>query len=217
MPGMMGPQGGVPGMPGMMGGPEVGMAPGGLAGGLLQEEKEVPRKIRHLRALLVTDKGLIDSGLVEVSDFLALNPELSDNQGWVRLIIPLSEFKPLQDRAESSLQHIALFGDTKGQFYVGAMRLVQEDQPLRADAGPDRVVKKGQEVTFSAASQPQGAKARYAWDFDDLVGGIQEDALGQRVTYKFDEEGFYKVTLTVTDPDGKRLPRVDRVNVTVQE
>jgi hypothetical protein len=93
---------------------------------------------------------------------------------------------------------------------------VQEDQPLKADAGPDRVVKKGQEVTFSAASQPGTAKARYSWDFDDLVQGIGEDALGQRVTHAFEEPGFYKVTLTVTDPDAKRLPRVDRVNVTVQ-
>ena len=198
-------------MPGM----EGGMAPGGagLGGGPV---KEPERKILNLRTILVTDKGLIDSGLIPVSDFLALDPEFSDNEGWVRLVVPLADFKPVRDRTGASLQRVALLADAKGEFYVGSLRLVQEDQPLKADAGPDRVVKKAQDVTFSAASQPGTGKARYSWDFDDLVQGIQEDALGQRVTHAFEEPGFYKVTLTVTDPDGKRLPRVDRVNVTVQ-
>jgi hypothetical protein len=209
-------EGGMMGMPGMMG-PEGGMAPGGMGPGMgAQQQKERPRKIANVRALMVTDKGLIDSGLIEIGDWLALDPEVSDNEGWVRLVVPLADFKPVRDRTGASLQQVALFGDTKGEFYVGSLRLVQEDQPLKADGGPDRIVKKGQEVTFSAAAQPGPAKARYAWDFDDLVQGIGEDALGQRVTYTFEEEGFYKVTLTVTDPDGKRLPRVDRVNVTVQ-
>jgi plastocyanin len=201
--------GGMPGMGGM-----AGMAPEGA--GATQEVKDPPRKIRNVRALLVTDKGLLDSGLIAVSDYLALSPELSDTEGWVRLVVPLADFKPVRERTSASLDQVALFGDAKGEFYVGAMRLVQEDQPLKADAGPDRVVKVGQEVTFSAANQAGTAKARYSWDFDDIVEGIAEDALGQRATYTFEEAGFYKVTLTVTDPDAKRMPRVDRVNVTVQ-
>ncbi len=216
-PAMLGMPGGMPGaMPGMEGMMMPGMAPTGMAPGGLQDVKEPARKIRNLRALLVTDKGPIDSGLIEVGDFLALDPEFSDNEGWVRLVVSLGDFKPARDRAGAALQHVALFGDAKGEFYVGSLRLVQEDQPLKADAGPDRVVKKGQEVTFSAASQSGATKSRYSWDFDDLVQGIGEDAQGQRVDYTFDEEGFYKVTLTVTDPEGKRVPRVDRVNVTVQ-
>jgi hypothetical protein len=200
--------GGMPGMP--------GMAPGAAVAA--QPVEDPPRQIRSLRALLVTDKGLIDSGAIDAPEYLTLNAEFSDNQGWMRLLAPLSSFRGVRDRAGASLKQVALLADTKGEFYLGSLRLVQEDAPLKADAGPDRVVKLGQEVTFSAAAQPTTtAKARYAWDFDDLVDGIQEDGLGQRTTHTFEEAGFYKVTLVVTDPEGKHLPRLDRLNVTVQE
>jgi len=215
MPGGMAPGGMRPG--GMMAGGAGGMAPGGLgpAGGPAQPQQP-PQKIGRLRLLLVTDKGLLDSGPISVGDEVAMNPELTTNEGWMRISVPLSRFKQGKDVGGGSLQQFALFGDQKGEFNVATVQLVQEDQPLKADAGPDRVVKKGQDVTFTAAPQPGTGKARYAWDFDDLVQGIQEDGLGQKVTHTFDEPGYYVVTLTVTDPDGKRIPQVDRINVNVQ-
>ena len=215
----------MPGMEGgmMMPGMEGGMMMPGMEGGMMmpgmgvtQRKEKPPRKISKLRVLLVADETVIDSGDVPVGDDLAMNPELSDEDGWIRVAVPLSQFKPMKAPKPSSLRELAVFGDTKGEFYIDSIRLVQEDQPLTADAGPDRVVRKGQEVNFNAAPQPGEAKARYSWDFDDLVEGIEEDGLGQKTTYAFEEEGFYLVTLTVTDPNGKRIPRVDRVNVTVQ-
>jgi hypothetical protein len=212
MPGMEGMM--MPGMEGMMmPGMDAGMMPGGMAG---QKKEKPPTKISQLRVLLVADDAIIDSGSVPVGDELAMNPELSDKDGWVRVAVPLSQFKPMRSPKPSSLREVAVFGDVKGEFYIDSIRLVQEDQPLKADAGPDRVVRKDQEVTFNAAPQAGAAKARYAWDFDELVEGIEEDALGQKASHAFEEEGFYAVTLTVTDPEGRRIPRVDRVNVTVQ-
>jgi len=215
-PGLMDPAMMMPGMEGgmMMPGMEEGMMAPGMGAG--QKKEKPPRKISKLRVLLVADEAVIDSGDVPVGDDLAMNPELSDKDGWVRVAVPLSQFKPMKAPKPGSLRELAVFGDTKGEFYIDSIRLVQEDEPLTADAGPDRVVKKAQEVNFNAAPQPGEAKARYSWDFDDLVEGIEEDGLGQKTTYAFEEEGFYVVTLTVTDPNGKRIPQVDRVNVTVQ-
>jgi hypothetical protein len=210
-PGMMDPAMMEPGMmmPGMM---EEGM----LMPGMGQKQEKPARKISKLRVLLVTEEALIDSGAVSAGEELLMNPDLSDEDGWIRVAVPLSDFRPMKTPKPSSLRELAVFGDVEGEIYIDSIRLVQEDQPLKADAGPDRVVKKGQEVSFNAAPQPGDAKARYSWDFDDLVEGIEEDALGQKATYAFEEEGFYAVTLTVTDPDGRRIPRYDRVNVTVQ-
>jgi hypothetical protein len=200
----------MPGGPGMMpGGPGAPGAPG-------QEQQKPPERITRLRAVLVTDKGIMDSGPIDAGDAVAMNPELTTNEGWMRISVLLSRFKQSKDFAGASLQQLALFGDHKGDFNVATVQLVQENQPLKADAGPDRVVKAGQEVTFTAAAQAGSGKARYSWDFDDLVEGIGEDALGQKVTRTFDEAGYYVVTLTVTDPDGKRIPQVDRINVNVQ-
>jgi immune inhibitor A len=50
----------------------------------------------------------------------------------------------------------------------------------------------------------------YVWDFDD--GGVVKDAVGQRVRHEFAEPGVYDVTLTVTDPRGRR--DTDTVQVT---
>ncbi|HJN14892.1 MAG TPA: PKD domain-containing protein, partial [Armatimonadota bacterium] len=209
--GAMGPGGMMPGG-GMMGEGGV-MAPG--AGGQATEKEDAPRKIANIRALLVTSEGLIDSGAIPVGEHLGMNAETSDNEGWVRVSVRLSEFAGTADKAGATLEQFALFGDQKGKYYIGAMRIVQEDEPMKADAGPDRVVRVGQSVTFNAAAQLAG-QARYSWDFDDLVDGVAEDALGEKTSFTFEEAGFYKITLTVTDPDGNRIPQVDRINVTVQ-
>jgi hypothetical protein len=174
------------------------------------------RPITRLRVLLVTDKGMIDSGPIAVGDEIGMNPELTDNDGWMRISVPLSRFKQSKPIEGGALRQFAMFGDEKGDFNVATVQLKQEDHPLRADAGPDRVVKRGQDVTFNAAAQPEGSKARYSWDFDDLVEGIGEDALGQKVSHVFEDPGYYAVTLTVTDPDGQRIPQVDRIIVNVQ-
>ncbi len=99
---------------------------------------------------------------------------------------------------------------------MGRVQLVAEDQPLKADAGGKRVVKVGEEVTFTAAEQEGGIPARYSWDFDDW-DGIAEDALGRTATWKFEEAGFYVVTLTVTDPGKTKVPRIAHVHVRVTE
>jgi hypothetical protein len=101
-------------------------------------------------------------------------------------------------------------------FYVGQIKLLREDTPLVADAGRDQEGKVGQDITFTAGPQLHNVQARYAWDFDDL-DGIGEDALGQTVTWRFPQPGYYTVTLTVTDVAGVMVPKTSTTNVHISK
>ncbi|MCX7598888.1 MAG: PKD domain-containing protein [Armatimonadetes bacterium] len=221
MPGPMGPmgQGGMgPMMPGGQGmpGPMGPMMPGGLdmgqgapgfgfgpgAGG--------QPSIERIRVVLVTDKGLIDCGAHKI------DPTAVEAEDWLRIVIPVEQFTGPGKTADAQVKQVAFFGDAPGRFYVGRAWLVQEDTPLVADPGPRRRrVTVGQEVRFEAAPQKGDVKARYTWDFDDL-DGIQEDAMGPSATWKFDQPGYYVVTLTVKDAAGILTPKVAHVNVLVE-
>ena len=56
------------------------------------------------------------------------------------------------------------------------------------------------DVTFdaSASTDPDGVITNYHWNFGDTIIGA-----GQTVIHRFETEGEYTVTLTVTDDDGK--------------
>lgn len=183
-------------MPGMEGMPGMG-------------QPEVPPAISNLRVVLVTDKGQIDSGKLD----LELYQEEVEN--WYRIVVPLSQFSGPGKDPEARLQKVALFGDIEDHFWIGRMRIVSEEQPLQADAGRNRKVRVDQEVRFTAAEQEFGVRARYAWDFDSW-DGITEDQVGREVTWTFDEAGYYTVTLTVTDPAGQKTPQTDTILVLVE-
>ncbi|UCH96978.1 MAG: PKD domain-containing protein, partial [Candidatus Aminicenantes bacterium] len=56
------------------------------------------------------------------------------------------------------------------------------------------------DVTFdaSASTDPDGQITNYNWNFGDTFTGV-----GQTILHRFETEGEYTVTLTVTDDDGK--------------
>lgn len=217
-PGMVPPEAMPPGMePGM----EPGMDPGMMDPGMGPEwmepgmggpmaPPEPPKKISRIRALLVTELGAIDSGAIEIADY----PEIVED--WVEIVLPLDRFAGPVDISAGKIQHIALFGDVEETFWVGDVTIGYEEQPLLADAGENIVTKANAPTTFRAAPQPEGVRAIYVWDFDDL-DGVQEEGYGPETTWTFITPGYYTVTLTVRDPDGKKVNRVDRVQVKVTE
>jgi hypothetical protein len=201
--GMMGP-GGQMGPGGMMGGPGGRGGRGGFRGFSRGPSTE---PISKVRAVLETDKGLIDCGAVEI------DPDAVEAEGWSRVVIPADSFRGQGKTADAKVLGLALFGDVDGTFYVGRAWMTQEDVSLVADPGPERRrVRVREEVKFDAAPQADNVKARYAWDFDD-IDGIGEDALGADATWRFDDPGLYVVTLTVTDPAGVKTSKVAHVYV----
>lgn len=203
-PGMMDPEMMDPGMwdPGMM---DPGMMDPGMMAPVAP-----PKKISMVRALIVTDEGAIDSGAIEIADYA----EIVDD--WVQIVLPLDRFAGPVDVSGGQIQHIALFGDVEETFWLGDVTLGYEEQPLVADAGENRTVRANQDVTFEAAPQPEGVSANYVWDFDHL-DGVQEEGFGRVTEWSFPSAGYYVVTLTVTDPQGRKVDRTDRVHVLVTE
>ena len=206
--------------PGMMPAPPPGEEvqpgaegfPGGeifIPGGSEMGPPKPPENITRLRVLLITDKGELDSGPIVAADYL------ETVQDWRSIVVPLSSFGGTADLRGAKITGIALFGDVKGEFFLGDLSLGEEDQPLVADAGEKMVVKANQEVTLKAKPQPGGFNATYDWDFDDL-DGIKEEGYGPEPTWTFLTPGYYTVTLMVSDPQGKKVTRTARVHVKVE-
>ena len=88
------------------------------------------------------------------------------------------------------------------------------NEPPTADAGLDQIVTSS-EVRFdgSRSSDPDGAIARYDWDFGDGATGI-----GPTPTHVYSKSGSYLVRLTVTDDSGTvRSSDSDAVRVVVNQ
>ncbi len=215
---------GAPGMPiepGMAPPMEPGMAPWMFPEGMPPEmmipggemigaAPAKPVKISELRALVVSDQGMVDSGPLPLERYVEVVED------WVEVVAPFSAFGDTGVMRGGQLQRIALFGDVKETFWVGELSIGYEQQPLIADAGENIVTKVNRETPFKAAPQPEGVKATYAWDFDAL-DGIQEEGFGAETTWTFLTPGYYEVTLIVRDPDGRRVERSDRIHVKVEE
>ena len=206
----------------MQAGPEAmprmpGAWPGAGAAGASAYGQPV-EPIDEVRIVLVTEQGQVASGA------LALDPNLADAEGWIQVTAVLSDFKGKPGLSGTRLLRVVLTGNREGTFYVGSLRIIQEDTPLVATIlGPQRRQVPWDpnpqvQVTasFTAAPQLAGVEAAYIWDFDDL-NGLGEDAYGQQVSCQFPEPGHYVITLTTADRAGLRLPRMGKVYVTVQE
>ena len=179
--------------------------------GMMGQQGPPPPMVTQLRALLVTDKGQIESGAVEIID----TEDAVEN--WQTMVIPLAGFAGDGMDPTGRLQHIALFGNADEKFWVATVKLVSESQPLVADAGQlQRTVKVNREVEFEAAEQAGGVSAQYVWDFDDW-DGIGEDSRGRTTTWCFPEPGYYVVTLTVSDRGARKLSQTTRVHVKVED
>ena len=185
----------MPGMPGM---------PGGATAAAAQPS------IERLRILLVTDKGEACGGAITA------DPLLEEERDWVRIIVPLSQFKGAGLTADAKLQSIALFGNIADHFYVGRLIVKQEDTPLVAKIQGEHVlhVKAGEKVTLKATPQLPGVKARLVWNQDALTPDA-EDAYNETATLTYKDTGYYVTRLIVSDPEKKRLPQVDEVQVKV--
>jgi hypothetical protein len=151
-----------------------------------------------------------------------VDPLLEEERDWVRIIVPLAQFKGTGLTADAKLQSIALFGNVADHFYVGRLIVKQEDAPLVAKIQGEHVLhmKAGEKVTLKATPQAPGVKARLVWNQDALTPDT-EDAYNDTATLVYkkgdkEDTSYYVTRLIVTDPDKKRLPQVDEVEIQVE-
>ncbi|MDP6155895.1 MAG: PKD domain-containing protein [Candidatus Thermoplasmatota archaeon] len=104
--------------------------------------------------------------------------------------------------------------DTSGNWAVDTMTVTVNDttNPV-ADAGADKTVYQGDNVTFNGSgSSDNVGVVNYMWTFDD--GGLQT-LYGAGPKYTFNTSGVFTVTLNVTDANGYWA--IDTVLITVTD
>ena len=104
--------------------------------------------------------------------------------------------------------------DATGNWDTDTMTVIVDSTPPVANAGPNRTVDEGTQVTLNAsASTDNIGIANYTWTFQD---GTKDTILyGIAPTHTFTVPGVYVVTLTVTDMAGNR--DTDTLHVTVRD
>ena len=114
---------------------------------------EPPKNIEHVQVILVGQNGTV------VTPSTSVSADFADANGWVRVDIPFSEMAVAGDLEGDKIQRIAITGDADWHFFVGAVQLIQEDEPLTAGITGPQEVKADQEVTFRAPAQQGGVRA----------------------------------------------------------
>ena len=183
--------------------------PGGMPGGATPAATQPT--IDRLRVLLVTDKGEACGGAIDIDTML------DEDHDWVRVVVPLSQFKGAGLTADAKLQSVALFGNAADHFYVARLAVKQEDAPLVAKIQGEHIihVKAGEKLTLKAAPQAPGVKARLVWNQDALEPD-SEDGYNETATLTYKETGYYVTRLIVTDTEKKRVPQVAEIEVKVE-
>jgi len=129
--------------------------------------------------------------------------------GWVRIAIPFTQFKGAPRMASYRLQEMRVFGDAPDTFFIGQITTVTDNDPISVEPLEEQVVSVNDRVEFAGSAEGGISGLKYSWDFDKS-DGIQEDAIGARVSHVYNkaspENKPYIVTLTVSDISGAKRP-----------
>lgn len=208
----------------MMGGPGGPGGPGGRGGyggagqrGGDNTQFVKPKTLTGLRMVLVTDDGKT------VETDLPVSSAAVAHDDWSTLAVPLIALKGLAD-TDAKVKEFRVFGDSSCVVYIGQIRVLHDDTPIRVDELVEKTVAVNDPVTFTASAEAGASPLKYEWDFDSN-NGQAVDAEGKTVTHKYrksrhDANGNsipFVVTLTVSDPYGLKKPvtRTTQVNVTL--
>lgn len=208
--GMLGPGG--PGGDGTGGGM---LGPGGSGRGTTygQDLLVEPKPIKSVRVVVVLNTGK------QVDVTLPLEYTRPNPEGWRTLSFPIAAIPALKG-AEGQITEVRIFGDSVGTMYVGAIRAVDDQTPIRVANLPERTVAVNDKVTFTASAEAGVSQLKYEWTVlkaGEKVDQLPVDAEGRVFEHKFRKSGEYDVHLTVRDVYGLKAPAhtVTRVRVTM--
>lgn len=208
--GVPGGPGGVPGGPG--GGPGGLLGPGGPGGASDTSGLSAPEPLKHIRLVLVTT----DDKKAEV--LLPLENAVPTRDRWKTVAVPTSTITGLQG-SSGQVKEIRLFGDSAGVFYVGQIRLVSDQTPIRVDDLPDMTVAINDPVTFTASAEGGVSPLQYEWTLvrpeEPAPEKLPVDAEGRTFKHKFRKSGDYTVYLTARDAYGLKAPATRKAQVHV--
>ena len=152
-----------------------------------------------MRFVFVSDKGTMVSAEEPIGP---LDPD--DN--WVRVAVPLEKFKNATNDPDFRLKRMMIFTDQpKTDVYVGEIKLVTDDSPIKVDPLDSQVVAVMDQVFMPAKAYAGVSSLKYSWDFDSS-DGIQAESTDSISSKTYKKGGTYTVTLTVSDADGIKAP-----------
>lgn len=201
-----GPAGGGMGGPGVSGGrpggggPGTGSFTGGKGGGGAKANTKKPL-LKTMRFIVTTTDGLKSEAYVPV------NSSSVNDRLWREVAIPLSAINGFE-RTNRIVKEIALSGDTTSTFYVGDIRVVNDQTPITGDimdVSGDLNLALGDTVLLVGEGYGGASPLKFTWDFD-ATDGIQIDSEGQAIRHKFRKPGTYEVTMTIIDMYGLKTP-----------
>jgi hypothetical protein len=207
------------GGPGGPGGPPGGGYPGAQGGeGSTGMNKQ--KAISKVRVVLATT----DNKKMEA--WMPLESAVPTRDEWKQLAVPVSKINGLA-ASSGAIKEVQIFGDTPAILYVGEVRVMRDETPIRVDDLPERTVAVNDAVQFVGSADGGVTPLVYEWDFDNQ-DGVAPDKDGKVVTHRFrksrrDQSTMgrdslpYIVTLTVRDPYGIKKPatRTTKVLVTL--
>ncbi len=194
---------GAGGYPGGIGGP------GGFNPSTQETGMTTPKPLSQVRVVLVTTDGK------QIEFCLPIDSAASGRGDWSYLAIPVSAIPGL-DKTNGEVKELRIFGDSAAVLYLGEVRVVRDETPIRVDDLPEYTVAKMDVVTFTASAEAGTTPLKYEWNFDAAHPGV--DAEGKTVKHQYRKgQQDYKVTLTVSDVYGIKKPvtRTTTVHVTL--
>ncbi len=231
--GRMGGEGGMAGMAGMMGGRggRGGGGPGGIGGpggsggrggpgggGEGATTLAKPKPLANFRIVFVTN----DNKRTELQ--VPIENARPERETWQSFAIPIAAIPGLRE-TNGQLKEIQLFGDSPSILYLGEVRVVRDETPIRLDDLDDITIAKNDPRTFTAAAEAGPTPLRYEWaiqgiaardgDPQEVTATYQVVGEGRTFTHKFVKSGDYVVTLTVSDLYGIKKPASKKMNVHV--
>ena len=162
-----------------------------------------------VRFVFVSDKG--ESVAVEEPT----NP-LDPDDNWCRIAVPLAKFKSAGATQEFRLKRLLIFTDLATTLYLGEIKMVTDDAPIKVDSLPGQVVIIYDEVLFAAKATAGVSSLKYSWDYD-ASNGIQQETTGPLGRYVYIKGGEFTVTLTVSDADNLKQSVTVTATVSVND
>jgi hypothetical protein len=214
MAGRMGGMSGGPGGPGGKGGGGYG-GPGSQRGTVTTLK---PKPVSNLRLVLVTSDGKRQELM------LPLDSAHTEREEWKSVSVPLADIPAVRD-STGQIKEIQVFGDSPAILYLGEIRILRDETPIRVDDLEDVTIAKNDTHTFTASAEAGPTPLKYEWtiqgvksrdgDKQEVTEAYVVNGEGHTFKHKFVKGGDYLVTLTVSDVFGIKKSGARTMNVHV--
>jgi hypothetical protein len=192
---------------------------GALGGGGAGTRTIKPRPLANVRLLLIMSDGKRSEMAMEIAS------ARREREEWKSLAIPVGSIPGIKE-SNGMLKEIQIFGDSPATLYLGEVRVVRDETPIRIDDLNEQTVAKNDTVTFVGSAEGGPSPLKYEWTIRGVASKDPTErsevsptfiVTGEGRTFKhqFRKGGDYEVSLTVSDVFGIKKPSTTKTNIHV--